>query len=119
MIDERINDFLQKLNLYVIRLREIQKRESEDFKNDSMVIAATERIFQLAIESCINISNRILSLEQFNKTVNAPETYADIFRGLYKINIIEEEFSNTLVHMAKFRNRLVHLYWEIEPDELY
>jgi uncharacterized protein YutE (UPF0331/DUF86 family) len=29
------------------------------------------------------------------------------------------DFSDELVNMAKFRNRLVHLYWEVEDHLVY
>jgi uncharacterized protein YutE (UPF0331/DUF86 family) len=29
------------------------------------------------------------------------------------------EFSEQLVKMAKFRNRLVHLYWEVDDARIY
>jgi len=31
----------------------------------------------------------------------------------------DTEFSKELVKMAKFRNRLVHLYWEIDDTVIY
>jgi len=119
MIDERINDHLQRLNNYLIELREIEKKGKEDFINSRITIAATERIFQLAIESCLNIANRIISVEQFRRSIKPPETYAEIFLGLSKLNVVERDFAETLALMAKFRNRLTHLYWEVSPDELF
>ena len=47
------------------------------------------------------------------------ETYADIFIQLKNLGAIDNVFCDRLVKMAKFRNRLVHLYWEIEKDKLY
>jgi uncharacterized protein YutE (UPF0331/DUF86 family) len=85
------------------------------FVENSLLIAAIERYLQLAIEACINIGNRILSIEQFKKPVKAPESYSDIFIQLERIGIIDKNFSESLVCMAKFRNRLVHLYWDVEP----
>lgn len=119
MIDERVNDHLQRLNRYLIELGELSKIIEEEFVKDNIKVAATERLFQLSIESCLNIANRILALEQFKQAVKAPESYADIFRELGKINIVDNEFVNSLVSMTKFRNRLVHLYWKVEPKELY
>lgn len=31
----------------------------------------------------------------------------------------DPEFTNVLVHMTRFRNRLVHIYWEVDNNELY
>lgn len=81
--------------------------------------AGSKRFLQLAIESCLNIGNRLISLLQFQKPDKAPETYADIFKTMKEIGIIDAEFSSRLVQMATFRNRLVHLYWEIDRNTLY
>jgi uncharacterized protein YutE (UPF0331/DUF86 family) len=31
----------------------------------------------------------------------------------------DEEFTVILIQMARFRNRLVHIYWEVSDKELY
>jgi uncharacterized protein YutE (UPF0331/DUF86 family) len=119
MIDEIVNDHLQRIIKYRNELAGIAGKKQNEFINDRLLIAASERLFQLAIESCINIANKILSLEQFSKPVTPPETYADIFRQLGKLGIVTKSFSEKLITMAKFRNRLVHIYWEIDANELY
>lgn len=74
---------------------------------------------QLAIESCINIGGRILALQELNPEITAPVNYADVFIKLGEMGIFEKEFVIKLVNMARFRNRLVHGYWEIDPEKLY
>lgn len=118
-MDSRVNDNLQRLNRYLLQLKNLADINKDDFIENDLYIASAERYLHLAIESCLNIGNRILSLEQFNKTIRAPESYADIFRELAKIEIISVEFSEELIRMAKYRNRLVHIYWEIQSDEIY
>jgi uncharacterized protein YutE (UPF0331/DUF86 family) len=44
----------------------------------------------------------------------APCDYADCFRILGEIGIFDEEFVEKLEKMAKFRNLLVHLYWQVD-----
>ena len=119
MLDSRIKDHLQRLVKYLNALKDIKKHSKEEFLENGILEASSERYLQLSIESCLNIGNRIISLEQFDKEISAPETYADIFRILEKIGVIENEFSDKLVKMAKFRNRLVHIYWDIDKEEMY
>lgn len=118
-MDERVKEHLKYLNKYCLLLAEIKKRNHDDFIKDPILQGSAERFLQLAIESCLNIGNRILSLYQFEKPTDTPETYADIFIQLETLGIIDKTFCDRLVIMAKFRNRLVHLYWEIEKDKLY
>lgn len=118
-MDERVIEHLKLLNKYCLLLAEIKKRNKDDFMKDQILQGSAERFLQLAIESCLNVGNRILSLYQFDKPTDTPETYADIFILLGTLGVIDKVFCDRLVKMAKFRNRLVHLYWEIEKDKLY
>jgi uncharacterized protein YutE (UPF0331/DUF86 family) len=118
-MDDRIKEHLQQLNKYYLHLIEMRKLKREVFVQDAVLQGATERFLQLAIESCLNIGNRILSLHQFQKPFDPPQTYSDIFVGLKDIGVIDQELCERLVMMAKFRNRLVHLYWEINPEKIF
>jgi uncharacterized protein YutE (UPF0331/DUF86 family) len=118
-MDERIIEHLKNLNRYYLLLVSAQKTPFKEFIGDEIRVASVERFLQLAIESCLNIGNRLLSLFQFKKPVETPETYADIFKGLEKLGVVDEKFSERLVRMARFRNVLVHLYWEIDREEMY
>ena len=118
-MDRRITEHLQRLVQYLNELEDISKTPKSEFINSRLLTAATERYFQLAIETCINIGNRIISIEQFNKTVKAPESYSDIFIQLERAGMINKDLSEKLIKMAKFRNRLVHVYWDIDPPTLY
>ncbi len=81
---------------------------------------AAQRYLQVAIETCINIGNRIISIEQTKvKNIKTPETYADIFLTLAQLGIINDEFSTRLSQMARFRNKLVHLYLEVNDSLVY
>ena len=118
-MDERIKEHLKHLNKYYLLLVDIRQRNYTDFEKDAILRGGSERFLQLAIESCLNIGNRLISLEQFNKPTDTPETYADIFLQLKSFGVIDGSFCNRLVKMAKFRNRLVHLYWEVDKKMVY
>jgi uncharacterized protein YutE (UPF0331/DUF86 family) len=118
-MDERIKEHLKRLNRYYLQLVEIRRISREDFIGDDIHRAAAERVLQTAIESCLNIGNRLLSLLQFEQPVRTPESYADIFIEMRNLNIIDSEFADKLVEMARFRNRLVHLYWDLDPETTY
>lgn len=118
-MDEKLITQLRLLKNYTDILKKIKIEEKKSFLEDEILHGAAERYLQLAIESCINIGNRILSIEQFNYNLNTPQTYADIFENLYQAEILERDFSNNLKNMAKFRNKLVHVYWEIDHGFVY
>lgn len=118
-MDERIKEHLKILNRYYLLLLDAKKYEKAHFLDDPIIYASTERFLHLAIESCLNIGNRILSIYQFQFPVEMPQTYSDIFRQLKKIGIIDDKFCENLIMMAKYRNRLVHLYWKIDNETTY
>ena len=65
------------------------------------------------------MGNRILSLEQFKENISPPENYAEIFLKLGQICFLEEQEALELSKMAQFRNRLVHVYWELDHERVY
>lgn len=118
-MDERIKEHLKYLNKYYLLLLEARKVPYDTFLNDPVYQASSERFLHLAIESCLNIGNRLISLFQFERPVKTPETYADIFIEMKNLGVVDNYFAQRLVRMAKFRNRLVHLYWEIDKEAIY
>jgi len=118
-MDEKILQQCQLLNRYVKYLEEISKADHDKFINDFLLKGSAERYLQLAIESCINIGNRILSIIQMDKPVKTPETYADIFYEIGVLGILPKDFIDTMINMVRFRNRIVHMYWDIDPEQLY
>jgi hypothetical protein len=81
-MDERILEHLKLLNQYLLYLRELAQTDENKFVNDFKIRGSAERFLQLAIESCINVGNRILSITQFRKPVSTPETYFPFFKGM-------------------------------------
>ena len=69
-----------------------------------------------ALEGVFHIAAHILSRIPGGQATE----YAETARKLGEFGIIEKEFANTtLVKMAKYRNRIVHFYAEITPEEYY
>ena len=118
-MDERVKDHLKYLNKYYLLLLKARETLRDTFLKDQLLQGSSERFLQLAIESCLNVGNRLISLYQFERPVSTPETYADIFREMESLGIIDSAFCERLVKMAKFRNRLVHLYWDIDEEQVF
>lgn len=118
-MDEKILNQTKYLNKYIGLLKEIAAKDLETFLEDEILQGAAQRYLQTAIETCINIGNRIISLEQFRKPVKTPETYADVFEGLVTLGLLEAELGEKFKKMASFRNRLVHVYWDLDDTVIY
>ena len=106
---------LQLIYEYLDFLHEIQSLTVEEFVSSRKDFHSSERCLQLAIECLINIGNHIIS----DQGLRAPKDYADIFKVLLENNILLTVDVVTLKQMVQFRNRLVHMYWDIEPKALW
>ena len=69
----------------------------------------------VGIEAAIDLCNHLISMNKFRQ----PEGYADTFKVMEEEGIIESEFADRLQMMARFRNRLVHIYWKIDDEYIY
>lgn len=97
------------------RLEEIGRVPLEDFKGDIIKFHASVRCLQVAIEAMMDTGNHIIA----RRRLGIPKTYGEVFRILTEEGVIPREMLDTCLKMVKFRNRAVHLYEEIEPDEVY
>jgi uncharacterized protein YutE (UPF0331/DUF86 family) len=61
------------------------------------------------------MANRIIASERFR----APKDYADAFKVLTEEGMVPADFLPEPQRMARFRNRLVHLYWEVDAEMIY
>ena len=97
------------------RLEDLKKLTLEDFLSDPHKSGSAKYSFIVAIEGMIDLCNHIITKNGYR----TPEDYADTFRVLYEKGAFDEAFMNTLIRMARFRNRLVHIYWEVSDREIY
>lgn len=69
----------------------------------------------MGIEICIDICTHLISRNGYR----VPEDYGDTFMVMSEVGALDSAFSEELKKMAKFRNRLVHLYWQVDDKQVY
>ena len=106
---------IDKLKEYLKYLSYVKNYTKEQYLNDPMIYASTERFLHLAIECVIDIGNHVISDMRYRK----PESNKDIFRVLFENNVIEENLKENLSNMAGFRNILVHDYLKLDRAIVY
>lgn len=106
---------LKKLEETVERLEKFKKTSFEKFLEDDKTQSATMYNLIIGIEAITDIGNYFLA-EKFHR---AAETYEDIIKGLGETGIISEDLLKKSEGMTRFRNILVHLYEEVEPEKVY
>jgi len=96
-------------------LQRLKDYKKSVFTSDPDKIGSAKYNFIMALEAAIDMCNHIISRNGYR----APEDYADTFTVLGEKGAFEKSFVNDLKEMAKFRNRLVHIYWEIDENQIY
>jgi uncharacterized protein YutE (UPF0331/DUF86 family) len=83
----------------------------QDFKN----VESAKHLLQVSIECCLDIAHHIVADEGYR----TPNDYYDTFVVLQENGILPETFMPTLRQMVSFRNRVVHLYWDVDDATVY
>ena len=112
---DNVAGILLNLKGYLEKLRQLAVLASETFLADFTKVESAKHLFQVSVECCLDISNHIIASERFRP----PKSYAESFEILTEQKILPESFLPTLRQMVQFRNRLVHLYWEVDAKIVY
>ncbi len=111
LIRDRFKDIQESLE----RLEELRALPKEIFlaDRDRLDLACYRLI--VAIEAAVQICFYI-SAQRLHR---APEEYAECFAILGEAGIIPVDLSERLQRMARFRNVLVHRYWDVDYGRVY
>ena len=101
---DQIDGLLNEMEVFLAR-------PFDEFVKDIAIIRATERSFQLLIDTASDINGHIL-VELGNV---AADSYRQTFTQLAEEKILPRELEDKLVEAAKIRNILVHEY-DFEED---
>ncbi|RLC81244.1 MAG: hypothetical protein DRJ03_11810 [Chloroflexi bacterium] len=99
-------------------IHEIQALPLDDqgaFLADRRNVGMAESCLRRALEALLDLGRHILA-KGFGLGVSE---YKQIASGLEKRNVLSQEEAELLRVLAGYRNRMVHFYHEIGPDELY
>lgn len=99
----------------VALLREASKLTASEFSNDRDFRDATMFRLLIAIEAaqaiCVHLASRL--------PVRAPDSMASCFECLQSQSLLDEPLAQRMVQMSKFRNLLVHRYWNVDPSQVH
>jgi len=96
-------------------LKDLRLEEKAVFLADRHKIAAAESYLRRSLEALFDIGRHILA-----KRFAYPATeYKEIAKGLSENKVLVEKEGELMRKMAGYRNRMVHFYHEITPEELH
>ena len=110
-IERRLDELSERL----ARLTPFKDKTRQAFDDDPYLCDIVERNLEVAVQACIDICHRIISLENARK----PTDYYESFLIMGEIGVLPVDFSQRLAPMAGFRNILVHEYVNIDWDIVY
>jgi len=112
---DKVENTLSNLKGYLEKLKRLAILSREEFLSDFTKVESAKHLFQVSVECCIDVANHIIASERFP----VPKSYAESFETLAEKGILPNNFVPTLRQMVQFRNRLVHLYWDVDAEVIH
>lgn len=111
----KLDHLLTRLGGYLSVLRGLGAVPAEQFLADQDKIGNAKYHFVVAIECGIDIANHLIASEGYR----IPRDNGDSFAVLVENGIVPSRLKEPLLAMARFRNRLVHVYWDVDDRKIH
>lgn len=109
MVDpDKLSERLQALANYRVALERLRALSLEEYLADQ--VYAGRYLVQTAAQSCIDLAAHVIASEGWR----APRNFGDVFTVLAENRVIDAQLAGRLRALAGLRNRLVHVYGEID-----
>lgn len=104
-----------KLRGYLKKLHFLSAIPRQEFLQDFTKVESAKHLLQVSVECCLDIAHHIVA----DGAYRTPADYYDSFVVLHENGILPEDFLPTLRQMVRFRNRVVHMYWDVDDTTVY
>ena len=112
---EKVKMLIGEIQESIARLSKFSGIAAEEFKRDKDNYAVAEHHLRRALEGVLSLGTHILS--RIPGGAKARD-YTEVLLSLGKFNVLPSDFAQKIRQMAGYRNRLVHLYWEVTDEEM-
>jgi len=106
---------LVEIDVCLARLEKFKPFLWEEFAAEPDNFAIAEHYLRRALEAVLDVGRHILAKERLGK----PRDYRAIIEMLGEKGVLPADFASEFKRVAGYRNRLVHLYHEVTPREIY
>jgi len=113
--EDKVRKILSEIHGALILLKDLKLMPLAQFISDKHRISSAKYNFIVAIEGMIDLSTHIIASNGWA----VPKDYSDAFTIMTENGAIQKDSLPVLIKMARFRNRLVHIYWEVDANFLY
>lgn len=115
MVDkELIKNKMADIQACFTELEPILKEESRAIIEDNLKLHTTERLFQLIVDTAVDINTHIIA----ESDMQVPNDYQSTFTTLSEHKIIPMEFAHKIASSVGLRNLIVHKYGKVDLKRL-
>lgn len=111
---DKVRQKLQYIRSQVRELERFTDMDEETFSKHPYYAPAATRMLQVAIEAMLDLCAHVIAREGWG----LPKSYREIVLLAAQHGLIPADQRENYLQMARFRNRLVHLYDRVEDTEV-
>jgi len=112
--EEQVKARAQEIHASLDKVRRYAALSDAEFWADERNLYTVMHLLLIAIEATAALCTHILA----RRARRAPASYAGCFEELRGLDILDDQVAGRLVQMARFRNLLVHRYWQVDPTQV-
>lgn len=112
---QKVRAKIQMIEENVRRLEALQARAHDEFIGDFLALEAAKHLLQVSIEAMLDIGAHLTA----RLRLKTPRDGAQVFQRLVQEGLLPADHVPTYTRMVKFRNLLVHLYQEVDAEQVY
>ena len=95
---------------YLEELMPILQHDSREIIDDNLKLRSVERLFQLIVDTTIDINTYIIT----ESDVSVPDDYQSTFMVMGEHNILPMDFAQAIAPSVGLRNLIVHKYGKVD-----
>lgn len=111
----KIDQKLLFMNTCINKLKRLKVFNKDEFIDDFTKVDSAKYLLQVSIEAMLDISSHLIARNRWGK----PKDNKEHFQILSDNGIIDNNDIVIYFNMAKFRNRIVHMYFNISDEMIY
>ncbi len=106
---------IELIERFIRQINQLDLLPRETFIGEAINVAAGESYLRRSIEALIDLGRHILA-----RAFGVPAVeYGDVGPKLAECGVVDQAQATTLSKIGRYRNRLVHMYDEVTPEELH
>lgn len=111
----KIDQKLLFMNTCLNKLRKLRTFDKDTFIDDFTKVDSAKYLLQVSIEGMLDIASHLIARNRWGK----PKDNKEHFQILSDNRIIDSKDVTVYFNMARFRNRIVHMYFNISDEMIY